>query len=568
MCGSQVLPPSLRLNRLRCYSVPVPVSLPVLLKRLVAFADHYPKFSALFLGVLSAMGFAPLSWWPLFFVALAALIAMTNRATTKWQALGIGWSFGLGHFALSLSWLADAFNYQAALPVWLGWIAVLLVAFYLAAYPGLAALGAWLIIHLIPPLSFASPPRNTATTIVPFAVAFSGMWIMAEWLRSWALTGFAWNPAGAILSATGAAPAIWLGTYGLGGLVCLMSASLVLLISCRFSESFAMAALPLLLGITAFFWLNRDDFSITFANEISVPRTIAITLVQPGIGQAEKWIDDEADINFAKLARMTLPKSPEPRLILWPEVAIPDYLEMEYPPIYYDRSPRQTRDRLTSLMGPDDLLLLGALKLEFDARTRQAVGARNAVFAVRADGTLGPRYDKAHLVPFGEYLPMRVLLSRIGLARFAPGSLDFWPGPGAQTLDLGKFGLIGVQICYEIIFSGHVVDRNNRPDFIFNPSNDAWFGTWGPPQHLAQARLRAIEEGLPVLRTTPTGITAVIAANGHIFESVPLHRAGRIDTILPSAHTPTLFARFGNILPLGFGTLLLLISIAIRYRWR
>jgi apolipoprotein N-acyltransferase len=158
---------------------------------------------------------------------------------------------------------------------------------------------------------------------------------------------------------------------------------------------------------------------------------------------------------------------------------------------------------LTALMNPGDLMLLGALKLEFD-RTGQAVGARNAVMTVHADGTLGPRYDKAHLVPYGEYLPMRPLLSAIGLSRLAPGDLDFWPGPGPHTLDLGAFGKAGLQICYEIIFSGEVVDRAHRPDFIFNPSNDAWFGAWGPPQHLAQARLRAIEEGLPVIRATPT----------------------------------------------------------------
>ena len=125
---------------------------------------------------------------------------------------------------------------------------------------------------------------------------------------------------------------------------------------------------------------------------------------------------------------------------------------------------------------------------------------------LHADGTLGPRYDKAHLVPYGEYLPMRPILSAIGLSRLAPGDIDFWPGPGPHTLDLGRFGKAGLQICYEIIFSGQVVDRAHRPDFLFNPSNDAWFGSWGPPQHLAQARLRAIEEGLPVIRATPTGI--------------------------------------------------------------
>jgi apolipoprotein N-acyltransferase len=121
---------------------------------------------------------------------------------------------------------------------------------------------------------------------------------------------------------------------------------------------------------------------------------------------------------------------------------------------------------------------------------------------------------------------------------------------------------MGVQICYEIIFSGQVVDRTNRPDFLYNPSNDAWFGSWGPPQHLAQARLRAIEEAMPIIRSTPTGISAVIDAHGRIMASIPHHRAAAINTILPPASTPTLFAKFGNMLPLMFALLLTGFAVA------
>jgi apolipoprotein N-acyltransferase len=142
-----------------------------------------------------------------------------------------------------------------------------------------------------------------------------------------------------------------------------------------------------------------------------------------------------------------------------------------------------------------------------------------------------------------------------------PGAIDFWPGPGPRTLNFGRGKpKVGLQICYEIIFSGQVVDRANRPDFIFNPSNDSWFGNWGPPQFLAQARLRAIEEGLPVVRSTPTGISAVIDADGRIVKSLPLGTSGRIDAQLPVAKAPTLFARYGNALPLGFATLLLALA--------
>jgi apolipoprotein N-acyltransferase len=133
---------------------------------------------------------------------------------------------------------------------------------------------------------------------------------------------------------------------------------------------------------------------------------------------------------------------------------------------------------------------------------------------------------------------------------------------------LPGFGNVGVQICYEIIFSGQVVDRTNRPDFLFNPSNDAWFGAWGPPQHLAQARLRAIEEGLPIIRSTPTGISAVIDANGAVLHQLPYKKAGYIETRLPPPHLPTLFARYGNILSLALAFFLGVLGVALGRKQR
>ena len=211
-------------------------------------------------------------------------------------------------------------------------------------------------------------------------------------------------------------------------------------------------------------------------------------------------------------------------------------------------------------MGAGDILITGSNRLVID-KEGQLVAARNSMTAMDHTGAILGHYDKAHLVPYGEYLPMPWLLKPLGLARLVPGELDFWPGPGPQTMTLRKGKpKIGFQICYEIIFSGQIVDRANRPDFIFNSSNDAWYGPSGPPQHLVQAQMRAIEEGLPVMRATPTGISAVIDADGNILHSIPLGVAGRIDTKLPAAHTPTLFARHGNILPVGLALLMMLFA--------
>jgi apolipoprotein N-acyltransferase len=144
-----------------------------------------------------------------------------------------------------------------------------------------------------------------------------------------------------------------------------------------------------------------------------------------------------------------------------------------------------------------------------------------------------------------------------------PGDLDFWPGSGPRSLILPNGVKVGPQICYEIVFSGEGVDRKNRPDFIFNPSNDAWFGSWYMPQIVAQSRLRAIEEGLPVVRATPTGISAVIDADGRIIDSLAIGKAGMIAADLPPAHAPTVFATYGNIVPLGFAFILLIAAILL-----
>lgn len=565
--------------------------------RIAAFADRWPKLVALTLGAVSATGFAPLHFWPLTLIALGGWMALVARSPRGRRAFGLGWAFGVGHFVVGLNWIATAFTYQAAMPAWLGWIAVGLLALYLAVYPALAAWGAWAFQRYVAPAKAGAAPS--------FILAFAALWTLTEWLRSWVFTGFAWNPLAATSMSEWHPPLLdfglitIVGTYGASaisilwaGYIWAVAPALVSWIRRRIDgESSSpprdedMAGAPLedfnqrkflkiltvaaVLGLPLMLLLGMLNAASQSTDTIAAAgsRAIPITVVQPNVGQEDKWEGSKADANFAKLARLTKPKDDAPRLILWPEAAVPDYLETGYPLPYYDRSPAEARGRLTNLMNAQDLMLLGALKLELDKRG-DVVGARNAVMTVHADGRLGPRYDKSHLVPYGEYLPMRPILSALGLSRLAPGDIDFWPGPGARTLDLGAFGRAGLQICYEIIFSGQVVDRAHRPDFIFNPSNDAWFGSWGPPQHLAQARLRAIEEGLPVVRATPTGISAVIDADGRILESLPMHAAGRIDTVLPRAHAPTLFARYGNILPVGFALLLLALAIAFRRRGR
>jgi apolipoprotein N-acyltransferase len=279
---------------------------------------------------------------------------------------------------------------------------------------------------------------------------------------------------------------------------------------------------------------------------------------------------------FARIAKLTVNRNVGgKRLVLWPESAVPDYLQDGYPQRYYDQltargDPLFARRRIGQVIGPGSLLMTGAVDLEIGEVDgyRKALGARNSVTVLDSEGRfVGDGYDKAHLVPYGEYLALRWLLEPLGASRLVAGSIDFWPGPGPRTLDLGDYGKAGVQICYEIVFSGQVADRAHRPDYIFNPSNDGWFGSFGPPQHLAQARLRAIEEGLPVLRATTTGISAVIDARGVVGRHIGMHRADRIDGFVPPAASPTLFSHLGNGLPLGWAFVLIAASaVATRRR--
>jgi apolipoprotein N-acyltransferase len=493
---------------------------------------------ALLIGAASALAFEPVGWWPILLVAFAALCELIYRSKSIWRGILIGWAFGFGQFMVGLNWIATAFTYQAAMPAWLGWVAVVLLSLYLAIYPALATGLAW---------------RFGRKNRLALLLVLAGAWTITEWLRGTMFTGFPWNPAAAVLVPTpliGITPLI--GTYALSGLVVLLGGTIWLEIYKRW--------LPLvaILGVTTILWLLPS--SPVPADPLTVRN---VRIVQPNIGQQDKWrpgFDEEA---ARRLATLSGGPTAEPRLLLWPEAAITDPIEDARTNERHAMAEFQ-RTRAASLLGPNDRLLTGGIAVA----SRDGIhvdAAANSIFALGPGGTVAGRYDKAHLVPYGEYLPMRPFMSALGLSRLAPGDTDFTSGPGPRTIDLGgEWGKVGFQLCYEIIFSGQVADERNRPSFIFNPSNDAWFGRWGPPQHLAQARLRAAEEGLPVLRATPTGISAVIDARGEVVKELPWRTAGVIDAVLPPpANSATVFARFGNLLPLLLGFALLFAGIVL-----
>ena len=512
------------------------------------------------LGAVAALGFQPLGAWPLALLGVGGLIALVARARGWGRAALVGWLWGVGHFTLGNNWIATAFTYQAKMPSWLGWVAVVGLSLYLALFPALAAAAGW----------FAR--RDPWARVLGFSAA----WIVAEWMRGWVFTGFPWNPLGAALLGDFAHPGLaglapWLGTYGLSGLAVLLAGALGegvrLVLAGERGRGAALAAAPLALGGAA----------MALPTPAAMPGPIPYTLIQPNVAQED--LDDPAhfDRQFFDSAALSAPRASaqyrlgQPRLVLWPESGVPDYVRDGYPAWYYQYTfggdPWMARWRLARAIGTGGLLLTGTVDL--DLKGQEAVGGQNVVAGIDDQGRLSAHYAKAHLVPFGEYLPFRAVLKPLGLERVIPGDIDFRPGPGPQTLNLGPLGKAGVQICYEIIFPGAVTDRAARPDYIFNPSNDGWYGSWGPPQHLAQARLRAIEEGLPVLRSTTNGVSAVVDARGVVRQSAWRGVAARLDGLVPAALPPTLFAVWGNMIPLGLATLLLAAcALVLRLRRR
>lgn len=494
---------------------------------------RYSKLLALAAGALSATGFAPLELWPVTLAALALLIHLLHAAPDWKAAVLRGWLFGVGHFTIGLNWIAHAFTYQDAMPHWLGYGAVAALSLYLALFPAAAGLAGWA----------AGRSRDGLV----FALVFAAAWIATEWLRATLFTGFAWNPLAAIWVPVlpVAQAAEWVGTYGLSGLTALAAGGLLMLVQRRWTGVALVAPLPLL--------------ALILLPAPAKTGTTVVRIVQPNVSQDEKHDVSAQAGHIRQLVRLSGPPGDTPRLLLWPEAAIDNGYLLE--------EEAGLRRFLMRAVGPRDVLLTGGIALEYDAAGR-AIGGRNSVFALGPDTLIKARYDKAHLVPYGEYLPMRAILTPLGLSRLVPGDLDFWPGPGPKTFDIPGIGPIGFQVCYEIIFSGQVVDPAKRPRFVFNPSNDAWFGRWGPPQHIAQARLRAIEEGMTIVRATPTGISGVIDPQGRLVAGIGLGKQGVLDARLPEPLPPTLFARHGNVLPALVALLLTALAVVIRLRRR
>jgi len=476
---------------------------------------------ALAAGLFSALAFAPLGIFPALLFATSVLVLLIDGTATELQpvraAAIAGWSFGFGQFLAGLYWVGYAFTVDAAAHAWqIPFVAILFPGF-LALYPAIAC------------AATAYFRQTGIARIVLFATAYS----ICEWLRGHLFTGFPWNLAA---YAWGAVPQVMqsaaaLGAYGLTLLTLLFGASLADFAVARTRAWLLPAAMT---ALFAALWLG-GAVRLALDPPSMVPG-VELRLVQPDVPQVEKMDPQLEPRDWARLLELSqTPANPEPTIIIWPEAAPPPFLLQRVP---------EAVQQVGALTPDNHVLMTGTVRVKL---TNKDIHYFNSFYIFSHGGQLIGIYDKFHLVPFGEYLPLPGLLHALGLSKIVDMPDGFGEGPGPETFHIPGAPPVGPLICYEVIFPGAVVGRE-RPGWIVNVTDDSWFGpSTGPYQHLLTARLRAIEEGLPIARDANTGISAVIDPLGRVIASLPLGQRGYLDAGLPRPVPTTLYARLGDI---------------------
>jgi apolipoprotein N-acyltransferase len=491
--------------------------------RLAALRPRTRAIAGLGAGAVAALGQAPFSIEALGVAGLFAGLALFLAARSWREAFAAGWAFGTGYFALALFWIVEPFLVDIARHGWMAPFALVLMAAGLALFWGAAFAGA----------------RAAGGAPVAWAAALA----LAELARGHVLTGFPWALVGYIWTDSGALQwAAWIGPYGL-------TLATVLLVALTWT-ALARARAPWLLAAP----LPFAAFAFSGAALAPPPQDLAgrpvVRLVQPNAPQDEKWDPDRVlEFYQRQIGFTAVPGDPPPDLIVWPESAIPWPLDVAGP-----------------VLGEIAAAASG-IPVVLGLNRREDGRWFNSLILVDRTGGVAQLYDKHHLVPFGEYIPFGHLTRSLGLRSFAAqDGYGYSAGPGPRLLDLPGIGATLPLICYEAIFPGGVRRAPDRPDLLLQITNDAWFGEIsGPYQHLAQARVRAVEQGLPMVRVANTGVSAVIDPAGRILAGIPLGEAGFLDHPVPAPRPPTLYARMGDLPALGL-IVALLAGAALRRR--
>ncbi len=456
------------------------------------------------LGALAALGLAPIYWPAATVLGLSLITLLLTDETHHRRAAILLWLFGVGYFGVALRWITEPFQVEAEIYGWMAPFALGLMAAGLALFWGVAG---WLACRWSRP----GPVRVLALVLA---------WSVAELVRAYVFTGFPWAAFAQIWVESQAAGLLaWIGPHGLA-LLTLGFASLPALLR----RVALPASLVPALTVLAFGAIDRP----AIAPDVAPDRPL-VRIVQPNAPQDEKWHPEKWRTFFWRQIEATRAPGPRPDLVVWPEASIPHLLE--------------NADSLLTIMKEAS----GGAQLVFGVQ-RGWPDVFNAL-AVMDGGQITQTYDKHHLVPFGEYMPFPALFRRLGIRALAERTdAGHARGSGPKVLDFGALGKGLPLICYEAVFPQHAVRRGARPDFLLQITNDAWFGiASGPQQHLAQARMRAIEQGLPLIRSANTGISALIAPNGALQGALALGTDGYLDLRLPPPGSATYYAKTGDL---------------------
>jgi apolipoprotein N-acyltransferase len=470
------------------------------------------------LGAASTLAMPPWHWLPVLWISFPLLLWLLEGCRTGKDAALLGWSFGFGHFAVGLNWITNAFYVDAETH---GAFAIPAVAALCALF-GLYTAAVTALVHRLPHEAEGLPYDRTPTALTR-AVTFALLWTTVEWVRGWLFTGFPWNPMGAVWAAWPEMIQITsvIGVLGLSMVtmfaVCLPA---ILEPAPRMDLAWAWAVAPMLL-LTAFGVFGAVRLG---SAEVTMVPDVTLRLVQPNIAQADKWRPGLRERHFLDHVQMSGGAGIERVThVIWGEAAVAFALDRD-----------ETRRRAAvSMLRPGGALLTGVPRAAAGESGLEEIF--NSLLVIDSSGSVAAAYDKTHLVPFGEYLPLRGL---IPFRKLTEGTMDFSAGPGRTTLAVNGLPPFSPLICYEAIFSGAVTGTpapdGRRPEWLLNVTNDSWFGdTSGPRQHLVSAQLRAVEEGLPLVRVANTGISAVIDPFGRILGQIELNTRGTLDAPLP-----------------------------------
>jgi apolipoprotein N-acyltransferase len=496
----------------------------VLRDRVIGLAGWRRRAAAFALGALAVLALPPFHALPVLWAAFGGLAWLVYAADRARAAFADGWWFGWGFFVTGLYWLANALLVDAARFGWMAPFAIGGLAAGLALFPATACA----LAHA------AGRTDGGFARVAWLALA----WVALEWLRGIVLTGFPWNLIGTVWMFADAMiqPAAWTGVHGLS-LTTVALAALPAVLGWRVPPD--RRAGRIVIGVLAgglLFWFAAGWARLAALGEAAAAEVagVRLRLVQPNIPQELKWSPAARAGHVVKQVEMSRAPAPlAPTHVIWSETAVPFYLERD----------AELRAFLASAAPATGALIAGAPRASEPGANPFRVW--NSLHVLAADGTIAATYDKAHLVPFGEYVPLRAWLPDSAV-KITHGAVDFSAGPGPVALPVPGAPPASPLICYEAIFEGRVMPPA-RPGWLLNLTNDAWYGiTPGPYQHFAAARLRAIEEGLPLVRVANNGISAIVDSLGRVRASLALGREGIIDGQLPVALTPTLFSQFGT----------------------